>query len=71
MLLLCVAGIAALAIFIQFQCTHNAVEILNYFDTNRTNTILEGFISKISIIKNRARGFRNMKNFRDDLLLLW
>ncbi|MDY5931233.1 MAG: transposase, partial [Candidatus Ornithospirochaeta sp.] len=25
--------------------------------------ILEGFNSKISIIKNRARGFRNMKNF--------
>ena len=49
----------------------NAVEILNYFDTKRTNAILEGFNSKISIIKNRARGFRSMKNFRDDLLLLW
>ena len=49
----------------------NAVEILNYFDTKRTNAILEGFNSKISIIKNRAREFRNMKNFRDDLLLLW
>ena len=49
----------------------NAVEILNYFDTKRTNAILEDFNSKISIIKNRARGFRNMKNFRDDLLLLW
>ena len=49
----------------------NAVEILNYFDTKRTNATLEGFNSKISIIKNRARGFRNMKNFRDDLLLLW
>ena len=49
----------------------NAVEILNYFDTKKTNAILEDFNSKISIIKNRARGFRNMKNFRDDLLLLW
>ena len=49
----------------------NAVEILNYFYTKRTNAILGGFNSKISIIKNRARGFRNMKNFRDDLLLLW
>ena len=49
----------------------NAVEILNYFDTKRTNAILGGFNSKISIIKNRARGFRNMKNIRDDLLLLW
>lgn len=41
----------------------NAVEILNYFITFRTNAILEGFNSKISIIKNRARGFRNMRNF--------
>lgn len=41
----------------------NAVEILNYFETKRTNAILEGFNSKISIIKNRARGFRSMKNF--------
>ena len=49
----------------------NAVEILNYFDTKRTNAILEGFNSKISIIKNRAMEFRNMMNFRDDLLLLW
>ena len=49
----------------------NAVEILNYFDTKRTNAILEGFNSKISIIRNRARGFRNMRNIRDDLLLLW
>ena len=48
----------------------NAVEILNYFDTKRTNAILEDFNSKISIIRNRARGFRSMKNFRDDLLLL-
>lgn len=43
--------------------TRNAVEILNYFRTFRTNAILEGFNSKISIIKNRARGFRNMENF--------
>lgn len=41
----------------------NAVEILNYFITFRTNAILEGFNSKISIIKNRARGFKNLKNF--------
>jgi transposase len=46
------------------QClTRNAVEILNYFQTLRTNAILEGFNSKISIIKSRARGFRNMGNF--------
>lgn len=42
---------------------HNAEEILNYFITFRTNAILEGFNSKISIIKNRARGFKNLKNF--------
>lgn len=43
----------------------NAVEILNYFDSKRTNAILEGFNSKISIIKNRARGFRNRENFKN------
>ena len=32
----------------------NAVEIFNYVETKRTNAILEGFNSKISIIKNRA-----------------
>lgn len=42
---------------------NNAVEILNYFETRRTNAILEGFNSKISIIKNRARGFKAMENF--------
>ena len=41
----------------------NAIEILNYFVHRKTNAILEGFNSKISIIKNRARGFRTMKNF--------
>jgi len=43
--------------------TRNAEEILNYFLTFRTNAILEGFNSKISIIKNRARGFKNLGNF--------
>ena len=43
--------------------TRNTVEILNYFQTLRTNAILEGFNSKISIIKSRARGFKNMRNF--------
>lgn len=45
--------------------TNNAVEILNYFDGRKTNAILEGFNSMISIIKNRARGFRNMENFKN------
>lgn len=43
----------------------NAQEILNYFDTRKTNAILEGFNSQISIIKNRARGFRNKLNFKN------
>lgn len=45
--------------------TRNAVEILNYFVSRKTNAILEGFNSKISIIKNRARGFRNGENFKN------
>lgn len=43
----------------------NFDEILNYFDSKRTNAILEGFNSVISIIKNRARGFRNMESFKN------
>lgn len=43
----------------------NQEDILNYFDTGKTNSILEGFNSMISIIKNRARGFRNMENFKN------
>ena len=45
--------------------TNNAVEILNYFESRKTNAILEGFNSMISIIKNRARGFKNMENFKN------
>jgi len=43
--------------------TRNALEILNYFDSRKTNALLEGFNSMISLIKHRARGFKNMKNF--------
>jgi hypothetical protein len=39
------------------------LEIFNFFQTLRTNAILEGFNSKISIIKSRSRGFKNMRNF--------
>ena len=45
--------------------TRNAREILNYFDSGKTNALLEGFNSMISLIKHRARGFRNMKNFKN------
>ena len=44
---------------------HNAEDILNYFDTGKTNSILEGFNSLISLIKNRARGFKNKENFKN------
>ncbi|MGE4585600.1 MAG: transposase [Sphaerochaeta sp.] len=37
--------------------------MFNFFQTLRTNAILEGFNSKISIIKSRARGFKNMRIF--------
>lgn len=43
--------------------TRNAEEILNYFVSRKTNALLEGFNSVISLIKRRARGFRNMDNF--------
>ena len=48
----------------------NAVEILDCVDAERSSAMLEGCNCKIEIIKDEARGFRNMKNFRDDLLLL-
>ena len=41
----------------------NALEILNYFDSRKTNALLKGFNSVIGLIKRKARGFRNMENF--------
>ncbi|HKL59918.1 MAG TPA: ISL3 family transposase [Sphaerochaeta sp.] len=41
----------------------NAIEILNFFDSRKTNAVLEGFNSVISLIKRKARGFKNMENF--------
>ena len=43
--------------------TCNAVELLNYFDSRKTNALLEGFNSVIGLIKRRVRGFKNMDNF--------
>lgn len=37
--------------------------IVNYFDSNITNGVLEGINSKIQLIKRRARGYRNIKSF--------
>lgn len=50
--------------------TNNAVEILNYFITKRTNAVLEGFNSMIGLIKRRARGFKNMNNFMNMIYLV-
>jgi len=43
--------------------TRNAIEILNFFDSRKTNAVLEGFNSVISLIKRKARGFKNMENY--------
>ena len=44
--------------------------IVNYFDTKLTNGILEGINSKIQLAKRRARGFRNIKNFINMIILI-
>jgi transposase len=38
--------------------------ILNYFNHKTTNAVAEGLNNKIKVIKRRAYGFRNFKNFR-------
>ena len=43
----------------------NAVDILNCFDSRKNNAILEGFNSKISLIKSMAWGVRNIENSKD------
>jgi len=47
----------------------NMEEILNYFIHRTTNAMLEGTNSVISLVKRRARGFRNMNHFRDMIYL--
>lgn len=39
-------------------------EILNYFRTNITNAMTEGFNRVASLVKNRAFGYRNPNNYR-------
>lgn len=39
-------------------------EILNYFQTGLTNAMSEGFNRVASLVKNRAFGYRNPKNYR-------
>ncbi len=43
-------------------------EVLNYFSSNLTNARLEGFNCKASLLKRRAYGYRNIKNYRLQLL---
>ena len=38
--------------------------ILNYFDNYNTNARLEGINSKIQLLKSRARGYKNIENFK-------
>lgn len=45
-------------------------EILNYFDYQYTNAILEGMNSIIQNIKRRARGFRNTEFFKTMIYLV-
>ena len=45
-------------------------EILNYFDCQYTNAILEGMNSIIQNIKRRARGFRNTEFFKTMIYLV-
>ena len=37
--------------------------ILNWFDSGRTNALLEGINSLIQAAKSKARGYRNKENF--------
>ena len=43
-------------------------EILNYFKTNLTNAMTEGYNRKAKLIQRNAYGFRNFKNYRLKLL---
>ena len=47
----------------------NMEEIINYFTYRTTNAMLEGTNSVTSLVKRRARGFRNMNHFRDMIYL--
>jgi transposase len=44
--------------------------ILNYFNSNLNNAILEGINSKIQLAKKRARGYRNIDNFINMIYLI-
>ena len=43
-------------------------EILNYFDQRITNARLEGFNNKASLVRKQAYGYKNLNNYRLQLL---
>ena len=43
-------------------------EVLNYFDHRITNARLEGFNNKASLVRRRAYGYKNLENYRLQLL---
>ena len=43
--------------------------ILNYFEYRITNATLEGINSIIQLAKSRARGFKNIENFKTIIYL--
>jgi len=44
-------------------------EILNYFKTGLTNAKTEGFNNVAKVIKRKAYGYRNFKNYRLKFLM--
>lgn len=53
-----------------FTVTNHFAGILNYFDNGLTNGRLEGMNSIIQMARTRARGFRNIKNFKTMIYLM-
>ena len=49
---------------------NNWAGIINYFDTNLTNGVLEGMNSIVQLARNRARGYRNVDTFITMIYLL-
>jgi transposase len=46
-------------------------EIISYFERRTTNGVVEGINNKLKLIKRRAYGFRNFRNFWVRSMLSW
>ncbi len=46
-------------------------EIISYFERRTTNGMVEGINNKLKLIKRRAYGFRNFRNFWVRSVLSW